>query len=282
MEIVLLSFLIFTETYIAINILGIFVLNNNLAIFWNKKGYALPFNAQLKTVGKINYWVAKNPSGKHSAVVILHGWGENSLQMIRQAELYWELGYDLYLIDGPGHGMNGWYWFPTGVAYSEFTHCVIQAERLSEPLIHGLSFGAIAATILAIRHPEIPSVLILEAVPSRLDDVYADFLRFAKIPPILFALTTWMSKLIFSLRYRHEFPQKYSFKNLKMPTLIIYGEKDNMFSLDKHFPVILNDLKQNPLAKTWIANGKGHANISTHPQFKNQITDFLNAILHPS
>ncbi|RMG30437.1 MAG: alpha/beta hydrolase [Methanobacteriota archaeon] len=269
------------EAYLTLSVLGIVVLNNNVVLLWRKQDYEIPFNATMKSDKKIGaYWIARNAEPNGKTAILLHGWSENSSQMVSRAIPYWNLGYDLYFLDGPGHGKSGFAFFPNGVVYSERLLQLIKKERIEKPVVHGLSFGATAAAILATRHPDIIDTLVLESAPAQLTGVFADFLRFAGIPPIFFFLTIGISELIFRLRYLGEFPQKYDLTNLKPNTFILHGEKDTMFTVERHFQKIQAQEKKNDtrILELWLVDNRGHSDISSHPEFEKRITMFLTML----
>ncbi len=270
-------------SYLVLNVLGFLLLNNNIVLLWRKQDYQFPFDATLFMDKKIGaYWKACNPNPNGQTVVFLHGWSENSSQMTLRANIYWRLGFTLYFLDGPGHGRSGWHFFPTGVLYSERLHQLIQKEKIENPIVHGLSYGSIAAVILALRHPDLIQALVLESAPIHLNGIYSDFLRFAGIPPLLFLPTIIFSELVFRLRYLGEFPKNYDLTKLQPKTFIIHGEMDTMFTLDRHFNNLIRQIHERnddicPL-EFWIADSKGHADIVSHPKFKQKMELFLTQI----
>lgn len=271
------------SSYLILNFLGFVLLNNNIVLLWRKQDYQIPFGATLfkdKEIGA--YWKACNPNPNGRNVVFLHGWSENSSQMALRANTYWRLGFTLYFLDGPGHGRSGWHFFPTGVLYSERLHRLIEKEKIENPIVHGLSYGAIAAAILALRNPDLIQSLVLESVPTRLEGIYSDFLRFARLPPRLFFLTIVLSELVFRLRYLGEFPKNFDLTKLQPKTLILQGELDTMFAMDRHLNILIHQIHEREddqcSLEFWIANSKGHSDIVSHPKFEHKLEIFLRKI----
>ncbi|MDP1743250.1 MAG: alpha/beta hydrolase [Candidatus Amesbacteria bacterium] len=182
----------------------------------------------------VNYEVSG--SGKQN-LIILHGWGGNLTEWLPVAKIL-ETRYKIWLLDFPGMGgspkpPDSWGIYD----YAKFVEDFIKSEKLKDITIIGHSFGGRVAIILGARSQELVSRLILvDAAGLRIKSLMANL--FAIFAPLGRLFPQTIKNLFGSSDYRTAGNMRKIFVNvirddlrsemfkIKIPTLIIWGEKD--------------------------------------------------------
>ena len=184
--------------------------------------------------------------GSGEAVVLLHGWGQN-IQMMEP------IGNNLInkrvvIIDLPGHGKSeepkeAW----TVYDYASCIHTLLTNLKIDEPILIGHSFGGKISLVYASKYKT--KKVIGLACPFKKQIVKLSFktkaLKFAKKIPVLNKLEGFAKKHIGSTDYKNasEMMRKImvltvntditeDVKNIKCPTLLIWGTNDLQVSID--------------------------------------------------
>ena len=258
----------------------LFIFFTNNFFFWRKGEYHIPFGLEegrqeRKFVEnpKIAYTLCSHPKSKGWAV-FFHSWGRNSARMVSIARPYWEKHYSLLFVDARGFGLSQYTRESTALLYARDTIRIMKKEGISNPIAHGLSFGAIAATILAKEYPV--RALVVEALTSDLTTLYNDFFRALRIPKWLF---WWIPALI----YHYDFPwEEYSPKNilkeLTIPVFLIHGGNDIMFPPEVHFEENKRSLQENKRARFWLVKDSLHSKMYLNPLYPQRIKEFLDEV----
>ena len=174
--------------YLILSIIVYFLTNSNVLPNRRSKEYKIGFNAELKYMPsvlnpskKVAYWVAKQENSNKN-VILLHGFTRTSKRMETRGGIYWDLGYNLYFVDNLDHGYSSNLLYPSGYRYALEVLKLIQYENIASPIIHGLSMGAIATSMIAQLEPEIPKAIICEALPYDFDNLYPELMRYLGLP----------------------------------------------------------------------------------------------------
>lgn len=187
---------------------------------------------------KINYERYGKKKGK--AMVFLHGWGQN-IQMMKMIGDRFD-DNDVIIIDFPGHGKSEepkevWTLFD----FTDMVHALLDELKVKNPILIGHSFGGKVALIYASMYDVCK--LILFGSPFRVkknpNSFKVRFLKKVKTLPFMNGLSEYAKKHMGSSDYRNASPVMRDIlvkhvntditdmvKNIKCPTIIIWGDKD--------------------------------------------------------
>ena len=265
--------------YLIANVIVFFMMTNN-AFKFRDINYEIPFGAKsgfqekkyLKNP-KVRYWVCYNNQNRESSdwVIMFHSWGRNSNRMISRANIYWNKGFSLIFLDARSHGQSGWAWSSKAFDFYADARRIAEIEHIDTPIVHGLSFGSIAASFYAYKYET--KAVVLEALPSTFKSMFNDFLKSLKLPKVLFGWIPW-----FLLRWDYpweEFSPVNTLSKIKSPVFLIHGEKDTMFSLERHFNLNSQALKANPQHQTWVVPNSSHSKMGMNPSYVKKMNEFL-------
>lgn len=192
---------------------------------------------------------------KDIPLIILHGWnltGGKFTPLVKELE---KKGFAVYSPDLPGFGKAK---MPqqsfTLADYRDFVVGFMDKKNIRRAVLICHSFGGRVGIKLAVKYPDKAAALILTGVPAlppvrRLKVVF--FLTLAKIGKLIFSLpglslfTSLFQKILYRLAgasdFYHTKPNlrqtfqnvvaeklEISFKNLKIPTFLIWGENDKI------------------------------------------------------
>ncbi|RMG20868.1 MAG: alpha/beta hydrolase [Methanobacteriota archaeon] len=283
MEMILLLSLIF-GLFVYLIIAGLLFLFFHTNVFiWRSRDYEIPFG---KREGKqmrkelrdprVVYWVCENQIQRKPEdwVILLHSWGRNSGRMIQRAEIYWKLGFSLIFIDARCHGKSSCTWPSNGFTFGYDAIRVADAEGIEQPIVHGLSAGAIAAVYFAKNRPV--EALVLEALVSNYRNMVFDTMSFFFLPRKLFA---WMAEylLTLDLPFDDYAPEKV-LPQLSCPIFLIHGEKDRFFPPENHYFRNLEALKGKENVWNWLVPGSKHSKMAQHPDYPKKLKVFLSMV----
>lgn len=272
---------LFLITYGALIFLFAAFFNNNLLFIRSKRKYQIPYGLkegrqerkELKSP-KVVYWKCYNPNQQNPDdwVIMLHSWGRNSGRMVERAKIHWELGFSLIFIDARSHGQSQFCWTSQGFIYGHDVIRVAQEESLKQPILHGLSVGAIAATVFAkYWHPR---ALIMEALVNNYRDMVIDTLTLFHLPKILFI---WEVNLLFKLPLQfEEYRPDRVLPQLDCPIFLMHGEKDKWFKPENHFYPNLAALKGKNVM-SWLVPNSPHSKMALHPNYHEKLREFITA-----
>lgn len=261
--------------YVIISIFVFFAVNSN--IFLNRRfaKYDLKLNAELRFLepDHIAYWVAKNGDSTKNAIV-LHGFTRNSSVVEGRAMIYWNLGYNVYLVDNASHGQSKSILFPSGFQYSWVVKEIIHKENISDPVIHGVSMGAIAAAYIAQKYPKIPKFIVCEALPNNFDNLYNELLQYMKVPTFLFFWVDWLSRKTVWRMFRDK-DADYILTDIKCPMFYIHGKNDQMFKYEDHYNKTIQELNGKDNFESWLVPNSRHSAMNENPDFESRVIDFI-------
>ena len=186
-------------------------------------------------------------------ILILHGWNVEKERYSPIVRSLTKKGHRVIVEDMPGFGSEKVPVRPFRLSdYVAFVIQVIKGHRLKKPLVIGHSFGGRVAIVLAAKHPELVSAVVLTGVPGFLPDSTAKvslYYALARIGGIIFSLPLLVSfkdtarKLLYRMAhatdyYRAEGIMRETFKTIiredlesamkkiRVPVQIIWGEDD--------------------------------------------------------
>ncbi|MCH8908121.1 MAG: alpha/beta hydrolase [Candidatus Heimdallarchaeota archaeon] len=254
------------------------MLNNPL--YFKNRNYTIPFGLdngkqEKKKLNKIRYTLCYNPSlAIVKWTVLLHSWGRNSLRMVTRAEIYWENGYSLVFIDARSHGQSKYVRVSKAIDFAEDTVAILQEEKISMPVIHGLSFGSIAALFVANNYET--KALIGEAMATRFDVMFKDLLNYLHFPRIIFGWIPWLI-----MNWPWNFPWEIMhpeevLKTITVPIFLIHGQDDSMFDFRDHYEPNKVSLKETD--SFWLVEGSKHDKMALNPLYHKKMEKFIKQI----
>ena len=224
--------------------------------------------------GSLEVWRVEPEGDSCGIVVFAHGWGRNRDRMVYRARLFANLGFTTVMHSARDHGGSSKLCFVNAVKFAEDIEAVL--NWIDKPVsLYGHSAGAAGAIIAAHRNPEKIKHLFLEAsyayTKEGLLSLYRWANRFFGIvfgPMIIF----WWD--LFYPGAMVQYSPANLAPDLRMPVMIIHGEKDQRFpvafahTLKQRFPVDNVDM--------YIAPGVDHSDASHTPGYPGSIRSFLN------
>lgn len=194
-------------------------------------------NIPFKENDNINAWILRTDSTSKGMVVVFHGFLEEKSSKLYYGYNIMNMGYDVVLVDFLGVGESTGY--QSTIGYKEAENVKAVYDYLSENnytenmYLLGFSMGAVA--IIKAQHDYNMDVkgLILEAPYGTLEGTIGARLDLVGAPRAVFGqlITFWLGTVndfdAFELR-----PQDYV-KDIKVPVLLMCGERDQYVSLDE-------------------------------------------------
>lgn len=181
----------------------------------------------------VSYYV-KNENYSTSYAVLLHQYSKSSADMIEYARHYYDLGFNLLLLDARAHGKSdgkniGMGWFDR-LDVKQCIDYILEKDDEARILIHGVSLGASAA--LCLSGEELPSNVRCIIADSAMSSAWDEFKYQAKEMFSLPAFpTVYMENLYVKLRAGWELSEASPLLQVvksETPTLFIHGEEDSL------------------------------------------------------
>lgn len=230
---------------------------------------------KLKSNKEIECWFIENSNPK-GTVILFHGYGSEKSSLIERSDIFQKLGYNTMLVDFMGSGNSEGNQTTIGFKEAEEVKtCFDYICSIGEKNIYlfGTSMGA-AAIMKCINDNQInPNGIIIECpFGSMYKTVCARFKKMnAPAFPMAGILLFWGGTQNGFWGFSHN-PADYA-KNIKCPTLLLYGEKDKSVSQQETDEIYrnLNGSKQLKIYKN-----TGHENYlkNNKAQWINDVKDF--------
>ena len=236
------------------------------------------FDARIPAIdgGFLEVWRIEPDSPSNGIVVFAHGWGRNRDRMVDRARIFGQWGYTTVIHSARDHGHSSPKRFMNAVKFAEDIESVL--DWINEPVIvYGHSAGAGGAIIAAHRNGHRIKLLFLEACYANTKEALLSLYRSANKffgicfgPMILF----WMN-LFYGKRFGQTHPAGLA-PELKMPVMLVHGEKDTRFPLA--FALFLKEsFLPDQVADIYIAMGVDHSDSSITTGYKPAVTAFLDS-----
>lgn len=183
---------------------------------------------KLQSNKKIEGWLIERDSAK-GAVVLFHGYGGEKSSMLDKAEVLYQLGYRVLLMDFMGSG--GSEGTQTTIGYQEAEQVKTSfnyLQGIGEESIHlfGTSMGAVAIMKALKDFGLKPASIILECPFGTMYETVSSRFEIYGVPsfPMAGLLMFWGGAQNGFWAFDHK-PVDYA-KSISCPTLLLYGEKD--------------------------------------------------------
>jgi pimeloyl-ACP methyl ester carboxylesterase len=224
--------------------------------------------------GSLEVWRIEPGSPSQGTVVLAHGWGRNRDRMVARARYFGQWGFTAVIHSARDHGNSSPRRFMNAMKFAEDIEAII--KWINEPVVlYGHSAGAAGAIIAASRNQDKVELLFLEGcyadTKKALLSLYKWFNPFFGIflgPMIVFWMNQFYGKLLDSVSPARLAP------SLKMPVMIIHGEKDRRFPLE--FALKLKNSFSSGKIDMYVAKGVGHSDASQTPGYQTAVKSFLD------
>lgn len=226
---------------------------------------------------KLECWVVypkEKTDDQNPAILLIHGWGRNRGRMVSRARIYGRHGYTTILISVRDHGKSDKE--ITGMSILKFSQDLDSCVNWwGKPvIITGHSIGAGASLIVAARNPLVKGV-IAEAPPY----AFLQHLKYVYKPILKWFTPLFLPgiKAIAFIKYRNHSKQEFSpldaGAHITVPTLLIHGKDDDILPHEYTY-----DLQKVIVhSQIWIPEGIDHYNIEEHPDYSNQVINFIES-----
>ena len=190
---------------------------------------------------KINYTFYNNKSKTN--LVYLHGWGQNIEMMMPIAKPFIDK-YNVLIIDLPGFGLSE---EPKEVwdlyEYAAMVNDLVKDLKMDNPILIGHSFGGKISICYALKYKIKKLVLLASPYDKKITKptFKMKLFKFIKKTPVLRLFTNYARRHMGSTDYRNasdvmrkvlvkhvNLDLKEEVKNIKCPTLLIWGTNDEV------------------------------------------------------
>jgi pimeloyl-ACP methyl ester carboxylesterase len=224
--------------------------------------------------GFLEVWRIEPDRESRGVVVFAHGWGRNRDRMVFRARIFAKWGYTTVIHSARDHGGSSSSFFVNAVKFAEDIESVL--KWIDEPvLLYGHSAGAAGGIIAANRNPDKIKLLFLEASYAKTKEGLMSLYRWVNrffgtvfAPMIIF----WWD--VFYGGAMDTYSPVRMAADIRIPTMIIHGEKDQRFPLS-----FARELKASFPTKQvdmYIAKGVDHSDASLTPEYPAAVKSFIN------
>ncbi|WP_037574860.1 alpha/beta hydrolase [Sporocytophaga myxococcoides] len=231
----------------------------------------------LQSNKKIECWSIKNQQSK-GTVILFHGYGGKKSSLMDKAEVFIDLGYNVFMVDFMGSG--GSEGLQTTIGYKEAENVKTAYDYIKEKgekdiFLFGTSMGAVAIMKALDKYPLEPKGIILECPFATMFEATSARFKAVGAPvfPMAGLVVFWGGLTNGFWAFDHN-PVDYA-KKIKCKTLLLYGEQDKRVSREEIDAIYSNlncskELKTYPLA--------GHVNylLKYKTEWTRDISTFLD------
>lgn len=215
-------------------------------------------------------------------VLIAHGLGANKSNFISVANMWYQLGYDVFIFDLRGHGLSQGHTVSFGA--KESNDILSALKYLStyydfnktKVIGYGVSFGA-SAMINAASRTDAFKLLIVDSSFAKIRNMAVKTLdRMIIIPGVLKKLIANIGlgfvKLELGFDVEQYDPALVILKLNNIPILFIHGKNDDLIPASES--ELLYELKAGKKEKYWI-DVKGHYATLADPKYRDTLKRFI-------
>lgn len=233
---------------------------------------------KIKSNKEIECWLVQNPKSK-GTVILFHGYGSEKSSLIERSDEFQKLGYTTMLVDFMGSGNSEGNQTTIGFKEAEEVKtCLDYITQTGEKNIYlfGTSMGAVSIMKCINDNTINPKGIILECpFGSMYETVCARFKKMdAPTFPMAGILVFWGGVQNSFWGFSHN-PSDYA-KNIKCPTLLLYGEKDKSVSLQETNEIFKN-LKGPKQLKIYKETGHENYLLKNKTEWIENVTDFITS-----
>lgn len=230
-------------------------------------------------LGTIRGWLIKSEEAR-GCFLLVHGWNSNKSDMLRYVDPLIASGYDVIIVDVPGHGQSDA--IQKQVSIESFVQSIISTidyvcERPDSNrhaiYVLGHSMGGIAASIANSTDMRIQA-LITDSMPTSLKSISESMAEKVTLPYIPFGwlFVSWfLVRGGVFLKARREWRLEKILNNQLSPALAIHSIQDKKVPIS-NVDVLLNDSNFKQVIKV---STKGHHNCVKDKCFWEDIFHFI-------
>ncbi len=218
-------------------------------------------------------------NAKDKFVIISHGYTANHLASIKYANIFYELGYSVYIYDLRNHGRNDKTYCSMGKWESAdiVTIANYLRQRFGENIsigLHGESLGA-ASSILALGEDTRFSFCVADCGFADLGMLLEELSgQMVHLPAKLSHLASYACQLKYGYRLDRIRPVDAFRKNQKTPILLIHGKLDD-FILPKHCNMFYEEAK-NQKEIYYFEHAKHASSYASNPEkYAKTVQEFV-------
>ncbi len=247
------------------------------------ENYKMPYesiNFMSNGVRLSGWFIPSNSNGgKNPAIIIPHGWSNNSAKMLSMAAQLHKANYHVVLFDTRGHGASGddgpvtiLTFIEDIVASVDFLqkHSKVDIKRIG---VLGHSLGGSSAIVAAAKDPRIKAVVSCSAFADPFDLTHTTLKRFHIPSQIFVPLVSYFIERWLKTSFANMTPLNH-IGLIKAPILLIHGDEDNFvgpYNLD-----ILYNSADPKYRERLMIQHLHHSNIIHDSQFHQSSIDFFN------
>lgn len=228
---------------------------------------------------ELNGVLIKNQSDKY--VIVTHGYTYNMLGSIKYANIFYKLGYNVYIYDIRHHGKNKEFFCTMGQYEPRDIIAVQKAlyQRFGEQItigLHGESLGC-ASSILALELSQKFEFVVADCGFTDLHILFADQAwKMFHLPAFMVYFTDFWLSLLQRYRFSNIRPIEVM-ENNRVPILFFHGAADE-FILPKHTVRGYEACKA--YKEMYLIDGAGHAqSYQNNPEtYAKRVATFIQAI----
>ena len=227
--------------------------------------------------GILEVWRIEPERPSRGTVVFAHGWSRNRDRMVARARYFGCWGFTTVIHSARDHGQSSPCRFMNAMRFCEDIEAVL--TWVDVPVIlYGHSAGAAGAIIAAERNPDKIKLLFLEACYADTKEALLSLYRW--VNPFFGMIFGPMILYWMNLFYRNKLdavsPARLA-PSLKMPVMMIHGEKDRRFPL-QFAQKLKNSFTPNQV-ELYVAPGAGHSDSSKTPGYQPAVKLFLDRFM---
>ena len=207
-------------------------------------------------------------------IIIMHGWGSNSEDMLPIADIFYQAGINVLLVDSRCHGKSAGDTFSALPRFAEDIHHAVDQARKTRQfngkiILLGHSVGAGATLYAASKRSDISAVISISSFgnPQWLMSRY--FKQF-KLPGFLVKFLLSYIQWVIGHRFDEIAPVN-SIRKITIPTLVVHGTHDNTVPIEDAQSI--QDNNQNGYLLT--IDGADHESVDKLETHGKLLVDFL-------
>ena len=207
-------------------------------------------------------------------IIIMHGWGSNSEDMLPIADIFYQAGINVLLVDSRCHGKSAGDTYSALPRFAEDIHHVVDQARKTRQfngkiILLGHSVGAGATLYAASKRSDISAVISISSFgnPQWLMSRY--FKQF-KLPGFLVKFLLSYIQWVIGHRFDEIAPVN-SIRKITIPTLVVHGTHDNTVPVEDAQSIQNNN--QNGYLLT--IDGADHESVDKLETHGKLLVDFL-------
>ena len=216
---------------------------------------------------------------KKGTVILFHGHGSSKSAIIREAEAFNTLGYNILMVDFRAHGNSEGNVCTIGVAEAKDVKAAydyIEQKGEKNIILYGISLGASTALhAIALYHLK-PARLILEMPFGSLYDAVKGKIRMMKLPeqPLSALLTFWGGTEHLFWAFNMKPFEDARFVNC--PVLLQWGLNDNRVTVNETNLIYRNLASHDKLLMKYVLSGHESLLKKEPVKWMKTVGDFLN------